>query len=201
MLAPNFHGSTGFGHAFCRAISGNWEIGGVDTVSGVRAALATRPWLDADRVVGLGASYGGYTSNWLNGNAPTGMFKALVTHCAPFDLRSSYYATEELFFMETEFGGPPPEMRLRREPADESYAETAIDTVSRRGARTAAGTFLVDTTGSRRASRWASGPRPTSSSTAPRISDWSRARVSRRSRRCRYGSRSRFTYGLGVIDL
>lgn len=59
MLAPNFHGSVGFGHAFCRAISENWEVGvmdslqcgihneraalqvgGVDTLHAVRALLA-----------------------------------------------------------------------------------------------------------------------------------------------------------------
>ena len=33
------------------------------------------------------------------------MFKALVCHCGVFDLRSSYFSTEELFFMEHEFGG------------------------------------------------------------------------------------------------
>lgn len=94
VLAPNFHGSTGFGHQFCRDISGNWEIGGIDTIAGVRASLAKYPWLDPEQVVGLGASYGGYMSNWLNGNSPKGMFKALVCHCGTFDLRSSYYATE-----------------------------------------------------------------------------------------------------------
>ena len=94
VLAPNFHGSTGFGHQFCRDISKNWEVGGVDTIAGVRAALEKYRWLDPERVVGLGASYGGYTSNWLNGNAPRNMFKALVCHCGTFDLRSSYYATE-----------------------------------------------------------------------------------------------------------
>lgn len=115
VLAPNFHGSTGFGHRFCRDISGNWEVGGIDTIAGVRAALAANPWLDPGRVVGLGASYGGYTSNWLNGNAPGGMFRALVCHCGTFDLKSSYYATEELFFMETEFGGPAHSERSREE--------------------------------------------------------------------------------------
>ena len=94
VLAPNFHGSTGFGHEFCREISGNWEIGGVDTIAGVCAALERYPWIDPKRVVGLGASYGGFTSNWLNGNAPKDMFQALVCHCGTFDLRSSYYATE-----------------------------------------------------------------------------------------------------------
>ena len=82
VLAVNFHGSTGFGHAFCREISGNWEVGGLDVVAGVQAALATHgAWIDDTRVVGAGASYGGFTANWLNGNAPEGMFSALVCHC------------------------------------------------------------------------------------------------------------------------
>jgi len=109
VFAPNFHGSTGFGHEFCRNISANWKVGGTDTIDGVRALLESSEyssWIDSDKVVGLGASYGGYTSNWLNGNAPKDMFKALVCHCGTFDLKSSYFATEELFFMETEFGGP-----------------------------------------------------------------------------------------------
>jgi len=106
VLAPNFHGSSGFGHAFCRSISENWKVGGTDTIDGVNTLLSQVPWIDPSKVVGLGASYGGYTSNWLNGNAPKDMFKALVCHCGTFDLKSSYFATEELFFMETEFGGP-----------------------------------------------------------------------------------------------
>merc|ERR1711957_937133 len=87
--------------------SKNWEVGGRDTIHGVRAVLKEYPWIGPHRVVGLGGSYGGYTSNWLNGNAPDGMFQALVCHCGTFDMRSSYYATDELFFKETECGGPP----------------------------------------------------------------------------------------------
>ena len=104
----------GFGHRFCRAISASgpdavgWNVGGEDTLAAVAHVLETHgDWIDKDRVVGLGASYGGFTSNWLNGNAPRGLFKALVCHCGTFDLRSSYFSTEELFFMEHEFGGPP----------------------------------------------------------------------------------------------
>ena len=122
VLAPNFHGSTGFGHAFCREISGNWEVGGLDTLAGVRHVLGHPEHggsLDPKRVVALGASYGGYAMNWLNGNAPEDMFRALVCHCGVYDLKSSYCSTEELFFMETEFGGRPtrasaPTERARR---------------------------------------------------------------------------------------
>ena len=101
MLGVNFRGSTGFGHAFTRAISAKgpdavgWNVGGEDTIAAVEHTLREHAgWIDPERVVGLGASYGGFTSNWLNGNAPKGMFKALVCHCGTFDLRSSYFSTE-----------------------------------------------------------------------------------------------------------
>eukprot|EP00592_Proboscia_alata_P017715 CAMPEP_0194400124 /NCGR_PEP_ID=MMETSP0174-20130528/127035_1 /TAXON_ID=216777 /ORGANISM="Proboscia alata, Strain PI-D3" /LENGTH=817 /DNA_ID=CAMNT_0039196597 /DNA_START=77 /DNA_END=2530 /DNA_ORIENTATION=+ len=119
VLAPNFHGSTGFGHEFCRDITGNWEIGGRDTIHGVRAVLTEHSWIDPRRVVGLGGSYGGYTSNWLNGNAPEGMFQALVCHCGTFGMRSSYYATDELFFKETECGGAPHTDQHRTSPTSQ----------------------------------------------------------------------------------
>ena len=125
VLGVNFRGSTGFGHAFTRAISAKgpdavgWNVGGEDTIAAVQHTLKEHAgWIDSGRVVGLGASYGGFTSNWLNGNAPKGMFKALVCHCGTFDLRSSYFSTEELFFMEHEFGGTPyePEATLASSP-------------------------------------------------------------------------------------
>lgn len=94
-LAVNFHGSTGFGHEFARSISGDWELGVADVVSGTRCAIERYPWIDATRVVGLGGSFGGFAVNWLNGNAPEGMFKALVCHCGTFDAPSSYWATDE----------------------------------------------------------------------------------------------------------
>lgn len=111
VLGINFRGSTGFGHAFTRAISAKggvgWNVGGEDTVACVQTVLKQHgAWIDAERVVGLGASYGGYTSNWLNGNAPKGMFQALVCHCGTFDLRSSYFSTEELFFVRRHLSAP-----------------------------------------------------------------------------------------------
>ena len=76
-------------------------------MKGVEHALATYAWLDSAKVVGLGASYGGFSMNYLNGNAPKDMFCALVNHDGLFDMRSGYWSTEELFFMEKEFDGPP----------------------------------------------------------------------------------------------
>ncbi len=102
----DFHGSTGYGQAFTDSISGDW--GGkpfVDLQNGLAAALEKYEWLDGERVCALGGSYGGYMVNWIAGRWPE-RFRCLVNHDGIFDTRSFYYATEELWFPEWEFGGP-----------------------------------------------------------------------------------------------
>jgi dipeptidyl aminopeptidase/acylaminoacyl peptidase len=102
----DFHGSTGYGQAFTDGIRGDW--GGApyeDLMKGLDAALAKYSWLDGKRVVALGASYGGYMINWINGH--TDRFKALVCHDGNIDERMAYYDTEELWFPEWEHGGVP----------------------------------------------------------------------------------------------
>ena len=128
VLAVNFRGSTGLGHAYCRDISGDWSIGPDDTVAGVRHVLETYDWIDPSRVAGLGASYGGFSVNYLNGHAPEGMFRCLVNHDGVFDLRSAYWSTEELFFMEKEFGGTPyaPESQLPESPYQKVSPAAAV---------------------------------------------------------------------------
>ncbi|KAB2899105.1 MAG: S9 family peptidase [Kofleriaceae bacterium] len=102
----DFHGSTGYGQAFTDAIRNDW--GGApyrDLMMGLDAALAKYPWLDGKRMAALGASYGGYMINWINGQ--TDRFKALVCHDGNLDERLAYYDTEELWFPEWEHGGTP----------------------------------------------------------------------------------------------
>ena len=102
----DFHGSTGYGQAFTDAISGDW--GGApyeDLMSGLDAALAKYTWLDGGRVAALGASYGGFMINWINGH--TDRFKALVCHDGIFDTRFAYYDTEEVWFPEWEHHATP----------------------------------------------------------------------------------------------
>jgi dipeptidyl aminopeptidase/acylaminoacyl peptidase len=101
----DFHGSTGYGQGFTDSISGDW--GGKpleDLKKGLAAAGSKYPWLDTGRSCALGASYGGYMMNWIQGNWSDG-FKCIVNHDGVFDNRSMYYATEELWFNEWENGG------------------------------------------------------------------------------------------------
>ena len=116
----DFHGSTGYGQAFTDAINGDW--GGApydDLMMGLDAALAKYPWLDKDRMAALGASFGGYMINWINGK--TDRFKSLVCHDGNLDERLAYFDTEELWFPEWEHGGVPwekPEGYTRHDPVD-----------------------------------------------------------------------------------
>jgi len=116
----DFHGSTGYGQAFTDSISGDW--GGApyeDLMLGLDHALATYSYLDKTKVVALGASYGGFMINWINGH--TDRFKALVCHDGNLDERMAYYDTEELWFPEWDHGGLPwdkPENYTKHNPID-----------------------------------------------------------------------------------
>ncbi len=103
----DFHGSTGYGQAFCDSIRNDW--GGKpleDLKKGLEAALKKYPWMDGTRVGALGASYGGYMINWIAGNWPD-RFKCLVSHDGNLDERAAYFDTEELWFPEWDHGGTP----------------------------------------------------------------------------------------------
>ena len=102
----NFHGSTGYGQKFTDSISGDW--GGkpyIDVMKGLDYVEKTFPFIDKNREAALGASYGGYMANWLLGH--TNRFKCIVSHDGVFNAESAYGTTEELWFANWEFGGPP----------------------------------------------------------------------------------------------
>lgn len=106
MVMIDFHGSTGYGQAFTDAIRGDW--GGApyeDLMLGLDDVLRRNPWIDSDRMAALGASYGGFMINWIQGQ--TDRFAALVCHDGNLDEYMAYFDTEELWFPEWEHGGTP----------------------------------------------------------------------------------------------
>ncbi|HEY4273282.1 MAG TPA: S9 family peptidase [Candidatus Udaeobacter sp.] len=119
----NFHGSTGYGQKFTDSVSGDW--GGkpyVDLMKGLDYVEKTYPFIDKNREAALGASYGGYMANWLLGH--TNRFKCIVSHDGMFNAESAYGTTEELWFMNWEFGGPPWKKRdVYRKWSPHEYAQ------------------------------------------------------------------------------
>jgi len=115
VAAINFHGSPGYGQAFTDSISGDW--GGapfVDLVKGQQYLVENFPFIDRDKIVAAGASYGGFMINWIAGHSDEFKypFRCLVSHDGIFDSRSMYYSTEELWFEEWEHSGTPWESAL-----------------------------------------------------------------------------------------
>jgi dipeptidyl aminopeptidase/acylaminoacyl peptidase len=103
----DFHGSTGYGQAFCDSIRGDW--GGKpleDLQKGLAAALDHYRWMDGEKVGALGASFGGYMINWIAGNWPD-RFRCLVNHDGNLDERMAYFDTDELWFPEWDHEGTP----------------------------------------------------------------------------------------------
>ena len=108
----DFHGSTGYGQAFTDSISQHWGDRPLeDLQKGWAAAQKKYAFLDGDKACALGASYGGFMVNWIEGNwydkDGKSPFKCLVSHDGVFDQRMMGYATEELWFTEWEQGGTP----------------------------------------------------------------------------------------------
>jgi dipeptidyl aminopeptidase/acylaminoacyl peptidase len=105
IAAPNPRGSTGFGQKFLDEISGDWGGKVMTDLDAVFDAVAKMPFTDSTRMGIAGASYGGYAVNWIIGH--TDRFRAAVSHDGVWNLESMSMATEELWFTEWEFGGPP----------------------------------------------------------------------------------------------
>ncbi len=106
LVAINPRGSTGYGQEFTDQISRDWT-GRVfeDLNKGLDHALKTYSFLDGSKVAAAGGSFGGFMVNWIAGHSDR--FAALISHAGVFDLPSMYGTTEELWFAEWEFGGPP----------------------------------------------------------------------------------------------
>ncbi|TVY89307.1 Dipeptidyl-peptidase [Lachnellula willkommii] len=105
VVTPNPTGSTGYGMDFQNGIRNNW--GGrpyVDLVKGFEYIEENLSYVDTSRAVALGASYGGYMVNWIQGHPLGRKFKALVTHDGVFSTLNQY-SSEELFFPHHDFGG------------------------------------------------------------------------------------------------
>ncbi len=123
VIMINFHGSTGYGQKFIDAINGDW--GGApfeDLMKGLDYAEQTYPFIDKNRECALGASYGGYMINWIEGQADR--FKCLVSHDGMFNAESAWGTTEELWFNNWEFKGTPYDNReMYRKWSPHEYAK------------------------------------------------------------------------------
>jgi len=105
VVAPNRRGMQGHGVAWNEQISK--DHGGQvmqDYLSAIDA-MTKEPFVDKDRLGCVGASYGGYSVFYLAG-IHNNRFKTFISHDGIFNFKSMYGTTEELFFVDWDYGGP-----------------------------------------------------------------------------------------------
>lgn len=105
VVAPNRRGLPGFGRQWNDQISQDWGGQAMQDLLSATDSLVAEPYIDKTKVAAVGASFGGYSVYWMMGNHQN-RFSAMIAHCGVFNLESMYGATEELFFMNWEMGGP-----------------------------------------------------------------------------------------------
>ena len=105
VVQPNPRGSIGYGQAFTDGVNGDWGGRAYDDIMATVDYVSNLPYVDKDRLLAAGASYGGYMIDWILGH--TDRFRALVSHGGVYDLRSEAGTTEELWFVKWEFQGFP----------------------------------------------------------------------------------------------
>jgi dipeptidyl aminopeptidase/acylaminoacyl peptidase len=104
VLAPNFHGSTGWGQDFAASIHGGWgDKPYRDAMAGVDAILA-EGFVDEKRMAAVGGSYGGYLVSWIAGQ--TDRFACIVNHAGVSDTLSQF-ASDVTYGRERSLGGNP----------------------------------------------------------------------------------------------
>ncbi|CAF1633908.1 unnamed protein product [Rotaria magnacalcarata] len=110
VIAINFHGSDSYGQNFTDSITGQYgTLPYEDLQIGLQEVLQRYSYIDGNRVVALGGSYGGYMVNWIAGHPEMSRrFKALISHAGLFDLREMAYSTDVVVLMEHEVGGFTP---------------------------------------------------------------------------------------------
>lgn len=96
----NFHGSSGFGQDFADSI--NPDRISLPYEDTIKAAdwLRAQPWIDGERMVAGGGSYGGFLASTLLGRPHP--FKALIAHAAVYNsftqIAADYGAEQDRFF-------------------------------------------------------------------------------------------------------
>ena len=105
VVAPNRRGVPSFGQEWLDQISGDYSGQNIRDYLSAIDDVAREPWADETRMGCVGASYGGYSVYFLAG-CHEKRFKAFIAHCGIFDFDSMYGETEELFFINNDYGGP-----------------------------------------------------------------------------------------------
>lgn len=105
VVAPNRRGMPGHGTKWNEDISKDHGGQAMKDYLSAIDAVSKEPFVDKKRRGCVGASYGGYSVFMLAG-MHNNRFKSFISHDGIFDFKSMYGTTEEMWFVNWDYGGP-----------------------------------------------------------------------------------------------
>ncbi len=120
IIAPNRRGLPGFGMEWNEQISGDYGGLCMQDLFCAIDDIAKEPYVDANRLGCVGASFGGYTAMWMAGHHEK-RFKAFIAHDGFFNMEQQYFETEESWFTNWDLGGAP---HTKSAQTQKSYANS-----------------------------------------------------------------------------
>ncbi|MFA6960277.1 MAG: S9 family peptidase [Opitutaceae bacterium] len=112
IVFANPRGSSGYGAKFQHANFQDWGPGPAGDVLAAADAVAKENWVDADRQVVLGGSYGGYLTAWIISSDPR--FKAAIAERGVYDLTTFLGEGDAWPLVPWHFGGYPWQPEIRK---------------------------------------------------------------------------------------
>ena len=88
VVCVNYHGSSSFGQDFLESIDKEWGKRELADVEAGTDFMLKQGYIDRERLVAAGGSYGGYMVAWMNGHVDR--YKAYVCHAGCFDWVSMF---------------------------------------------------------------------------------------------------------------
>lgn len=104
IVAPSRRGMPGFGTKWNEDISKDHGGQAMKDYLSAIDALSKENYVDKNRLGCIGASYGGYSVFMLAG-MHNNRFKSFISHDGIFDFKSMYGTTEEMWFVDWDYGG------------------------------------------------------------------------------------------------
>ncbi len=104
VVAPNRRGLPGFGQEWNEQISKDYGGQNIKDLLAAIDDVAKEPYVDETKLGAVGASYGGFSVNFLAGNHEK-RFKAFISHDGIFNFEQMYTTTEEMWFVDWDYGG------------------------------------------------------------------------------------------------
>jgi len=120
VVAPNRRGMPGHGTKWNEDISEDHGGQAMRDYLSAIDAVSKEKFVDKNRLGCVGASYGGYSVFMLAG-MHNNRFKSFISHNGIYDFKSMYGTTEEMWFVDWDYGGPY--WDKKNAAAQKSYAQ------------------------------------------------------------------------------